>query len=39
MGYLLKITTKSIGNNWVQPIESAKEGVVYFALGNRLIFV
>jgi hypothetical protein len=37
IGYLLKITTKSIGNNRVQPMESAKEGVVYFALGNRLI--
>jgi hypothetical protein len=39
IGYMLKITTKSIGNNRVQPMESAKEGVVYFALGNRLIEV
>jgi hypothetical protein len=39
IGYLLKITTELIGNNRVQPIELAKEGVVYFALGNRLISV
>jgi hypothetical protein len=36
IGYLLKVTTEPIENNRVQPIELAKEGAVYFALGNRL---
>jgi hypothetical protein len=36
---LLKVTKELIGNNRVQPMESAKEGAVYFALGNRLVSV
>jgi hypothetical protein len=39
MDYLLKTTTKSIGNNRVQLMDSAKEGAIYFALENRLISV
>jgi hypothetical protein len=37
IGYLLKITTKPIENNRVQPIELAKEGAIYTVLGNLLI--
>jgi hypothetical protein len=37
IGYLLKITTKPIENNMVQPIELAKEGAIYTVLGNLLI--
>jgi hypothetical protein len=39
IGYLLKVTTEPIENNRVQLIELAKEGAVYFALGNWLISV
>jgi hypothetical protein len=39
IGYLLKITTEPIENNRVQPIELAKEGAIYTALGNLLISV
>jgi hypothetical protein len=39
IGYLLKVTTEPIENNRVQPIESAKEGVIYTVLGNLRISV
>jgi hypothetical protein len=39
IGYLLKVTTELIENNWVQLIELAKEGAIYTALGNLLISV
>jgi hypothetical protein len=35
----LKVTTELIENNKVQPIELAKEGAIYTALGNLLISV
>jgi hypothetical protein len=38
-GYLLKITTESIENNRIQPMESANEGAIHIVLGNLLIFV
>jgi hypothetical protein len=36
---LLKVTKELIGNNRVQPMESAKEGTIYTVLGNLLISV
>jgi hypothetical protein len=39
IGHLLKVTTESVENNRVQPIELAKEGAIYTALGNLLISV
>jgi hypothetical protein len=37
--YLLKVTIEPIENNTVQPIELAKEGAIYTALGNLLISI
>jgi hypothetical protein len=39
MGYLLKTTTESIGNNRVQLIKFVKEGAIYTVLGNLLISI
>jgi hypothetical protein len=39
IGYLLKTTTKCIGNNRVQPMELVKKGAIYTVLGNLLISI